>query len=451
MEQLQWHNEKRKVKDLIPWDKNPRKLSADAKKQLEASLGKFNLVEIPAINLDNKIIAGHQRTYLMMLQGRGEEEVDVRVPNRMLTDEEYKEYNLRSNKNTGEWDWEFLRDFEEGLLKEVGFSENEIKRGLFHSGNEVSRKLIDDYIIPPFSVFDAKQGYWQERKKEWIKQIGDSTAGRPENLVGGLKNVAILGGADVTSKNGINKSGTSEFDPVVCEVLYTWYVPRGGLIIDPFSGGNVRGAIAGLMGNRYIGTDLSADQVKANQEADVQVKSGAQWNNDNGLNLDKYVKPESADFLMTCPPYYDLEVYSDDAADISNVGTYEEFRDIYWEILKKTYPLLKPGAFATVVVGNVRNKEGNYNDLVGDTVRGMEKAGYVFYNEIILATALATAGLRARRIFDSGKKVVKVHQNILTFWKKDVQLEIKGVIKDLLEAGTTATAHENVLMFKKPL
>lgn len=448
MENLQWHNEKRKVKELIPWDKNPRKLNAEQKEALEKSLQKFNLVEIPAINTDNKIIAGHQRTYLMMLQGKGEEEIDVRVPNRTLTDDEFKEYNLRSNKNTGEWDWDILKNFEKELLLEVGFAENEIKREIFQSGNEVSRKLIDDYIIPPFSIFDAKQGYWQDRKKTWIAQIGDSTIGRPEDLIGGLKNAYILGGGG-DAVSGIGKNGTSEFDPVLCEVLYTWYVPRGGLIIDPFSGGNVRGVIAGLTGNKYIGTDLSADQVNANKKSDETIKSGAQWYEDDGLNLNKYVEQDSADFLMTCPPYYDLEVYSKNPSDLSNVGTYEEFRKVYAEILKRTYPLMKTGAFATVVVGNIRGEDGTYHDLVGDTVRAMEDAGFKFYNEIILATALATAGLRARRIFDSGKKVVKVHQNILTFWKEDKEIEIKGVIKELLESGTTAKAHENVLMFKK--
>lgn len=128
MEQLQWHNEKRKVKDLVPWDKNPRKLSEQAKKQLMESLEKFSLVEVPAVNLDNKIIAGHQRTLLLTLQGKGEEEIDVRVPNRMLTDEEYKEYNLRSNKNTGEWDFDVLAFFEEDMLKNVGFTSQELDR-----------------------------------------------------------------------------------------------------------------------------------------------------------------------------------------------------------------------------------------------------------------------------------------------------------------------------------
>lgn len=439
---LTWTTEKRKVKDLIPWDRNPRKLTDEQKDALKKSLTKFDLVEIPVVNTDNRLIAGHQRTYILTLEGRSEEEIDVRVPSRPLTEDEFTEYNLRSNKNTGEWDWEKLAEFEKSVLKEVGFTENEIKRGLFEAGNDVARKLIDDYIIPPFSVFDAKQGYWQERKKEWIRQIGDSGDGRDDDLMGGLK--------DLAARSGMKKiSGTSVFDPVLAEVLYTWYVTKGGLIIDPFSGGNVRGAIAGIMGNKYIGTDLSERQIAANKEADLVVGSGAEWHHDDGLNLNKYVKPDTADFLLTCPPYYDLEQYTDNPADISNAGTYEEFRKVYAEILARTYPLLKKGAFATVVVGNVRGEDGGYHDLVGDTVRAMEAAGFQFYNEIILATAIANAALRARRIFEGGKKVVKVHQNILTFWKKDTEVKISGTIRELIESGITAKAHENVLMFKK--
>lgn len=82
---LEWHTEKRKVKDLIAFEYNPRRLTEEKKQRLRASLEKFNLAEIPAINLDNKIIAGHQRVYVMLELDRGEDIIDVRVPNRMLT------------------------------------------------------------------------------------------------------------------------------------------------------------------------------------------------------------------------------------------------------------------------------------------------------------------------------------------------------------------------------
>jgi hypothetical protein len=105
---LVWNTEKRKISDLIPHATNPRYMTERQIEDLKNSLEKFNLAEIPAINQDNTILAGHQRIKVMALIGRGEEEVEVRVPNRLLTAEEAKEYLIRSNRNTGEWDWDVL-------------------------------------------------------------------------------------------------------------------------------------------------------------------------------------------------------------------------------------------------------------------------------------------------------------------------------------------------------
>lgn len=130
MKKINWHTEKRKVKDLVPYELNPRKLSDERAEKLKESLSKFNLVEIPAIDTRNKILAGHQRIKIMLLLGRGDEEIDVRVPDRELTGEEFKEYNLRSNIEAGEWNIDLLSDLDESLLSDVGFSSEELD-GIF--------------------------------------------------------------------------------------------------------------------------------------------------------------------------------------------------------------------------------------------------------------------------------------------------------------------------------
>ena len=97
---LKWNTEKRKINDLLPYEANPRLMREEQVEQLKQSITKYNLVEIPAINTDNTIIAGHQRLKIMQLLGRGEEEIDVRVPSRKLNKEELEEYLIRSNKNS---------------------------------------------------------------------------------------------------------------------------------------------------------------------------------------------------------------------------------------------------------------------------------------------------------------------------------------------------------------
>ena len=122
MEQLKFKTEERKVKDLVPYKYNPRKLSAEKKQKLKESLTKFDLAEIPVINTDNVIIAGHQRVVVLLELGRGDELIDVRVPNRTLTEEEFKEYNVRSNIQIGEWDEDILKEvFADFDLDDLGF------------------------------------------------------------------------------------------------------------------------------------------------------------------------------------------------------------------------------------------------------------------------------------------------------------------------------------------
>ena len=127
MKELKWHNEKRLIKDLIPFESNPRQLSKEQYEQLKKSLSKFDLAEIPVIDTDNKIVAGHQRLKILAEIKGKDYEIDVRVPNRKLTENEFKEYNVRSNKNTGSWDFDILsNDFNLTDLLEWGFEESEL-------------------------------------------------------------------------------------------------------------------------------------------------------------------------------------------------------------------------------------------------------------------------------------------------------------------------------------
>lgn len=125
---LVWFTAQKKVNDLVPQEINPRKISDKQMSDLKKSLQKYNLVEIPAIDLNGKILAGHQRIKAMQLLDRGEELIDVRVPNRELTETESKQYLIASNAITGDWDFDLLKSFDLGLLKDAGFDELELAK-----------------------------------------------------------------------------------------------------------------------------------------------------------------------------------------------------------------------------------------------------------------------------------------------------------------------------------
>ena len=125
---LEWHTEKLKVKELVPYDYNPRKITPERLERLKRSLEKYNLAEIPAVNTNKVIIAGHQRIKVLMDLERGEEIIDVRLPNRTLTEEEFKEYNVVSNISVGYWDLDILEEcFADIDLLELGLDMNSIE------------------------------------------------------------------------------------------------------------------------------------------------------------------------------------------------------------------------------------------------------------------------------------------------------------------------------------
>lgn len=126
-QKLVWHTVEKKVNDLIPQDINPRIITDKQMSDLKKSLNKYNLVEIPAIDLNGKILAGHQRIKALQLLGRGEEMIDVRLPNRELTEDEAKQYLIASNALGGDWDFSALKSFDLDLLLDVGFDDLELK------------------------------------------------------------------------------------------------------------------------------------------------------------------------------------------------------------------------------------------------------------------------------------------------------------------------------------
>lgn len=271
--------------------------------------------------------------------------------------------------------------------------------------------LCDKYLVPPFSTFDTKQGYWQSRKREW-KNILTSENGRSDELISGLKELA--------DKAGINLTGTSVFDPVLCEVIYNWFGLAGGTVFDPFAGGSVRGIVAEIVGQRYIGIDLSQKQVDANQINADQLKVCPVWYCDDSRNADKYIDNETADLIFTCPPYHNLEKYSNSPLDLSNMN-YTDFLAAYSEIIALSCRKLKNNRFAVFVVGDIRDKKGAYRDFISETKRIFKNNGLCLYNEFILLEQYATAPMRAGSIFRAKRKAVKVHQNVLVFYKGNIQ------------------------------
>ncbi len=136
---LTWTTVQKNINDLIPQGINPRKISDKQMSDLKKSLQKYGLVEIPTIDFDGTILAGHQRIKALKLLGLGDEMIDVRIPNRKLTEKESKEYLIGSNALGGDWDFDLLKDFDIDMLIDIGFDDISLSE-IFNKEKEV----VDD-------------------------------------------------------------------------------------------------------------------------------------------------------------------------------------------------------------------------------------------------------------------------------------------------------------------
>lgn len=328
-------------------------------------------------------------------------------------DEKRKLLALADNaaSDTSTWNAELLRqDWEKQDAAEWGLDTTpwECAPSEFRQAGkeEVRAKLADKFLVPPFSVLDTRKGYWQDRKQAWLKLTGNLTESK-EHVLGGAENML----------SQIN-DGSSNFDPVLAEICMRWFCLPEGRILDPFGGEQTKGVVAGALGYDYTAVEFRPEQVAINKAACAQYPNVHYYCGDS-KDISKIVPNSGYDMCFTSPPYYDLEVYSND--DMSALGTYAEFMEQYRNIFAQCVQLLAENRFLVIKIGEIRDKKsGVYRNFVGDNIRLFMDLGLKYYNELALVNMCGTAPQRASKSF-ANRKMVKIHQNVLCFFKGDTK------------------------------
>lgn len=281
-------------------------------------------------------------------------------------------------------------------------------------GNEVldAKRTMSDYFgVPPFSILNTVDGEWQARKKRWNNLINDTGNSRENTLVARRENAT-----EVYDKIQNLNNGVSILDACMAELLVKWFTEEGFNTFDPFAGDAVFGFVSAFLKRPFTGIELRKEQADFNQMQCTINNLPAQYFCDNSENMDRHIPDNSKDFIFSCPPYADLEVYSDLPEDLSTMS-HDDFFKVYKAILQKTYAKLKAERFAVIVTSEVRNKAGHYIQLVPKTIDIMVEAGYIYYNDIVLVNSAGTLPLRVGKYMNTGRKVGRRHQNILVFYK----------------------------------
>lgn len=292
------------------------------------------------------------------------------------------------------------------LIASVGRS---INVNLFGEHITDKKNLADTFIVPPFSILNSSSKVWQQRKKIWVHRINDKAQARSNKL----RNYTDVGVQFMSIKGDT----TSILDPVLSEVILHWFTEEKHKVFDPFAGDAVFGFCSAYKGRNFEGIELRKEQVNFNQTLIDELNTDSKYYCDDALNILSYFEKESKDFMFSCPPYADLEVYSDLENDLSTM-TYEQFFKTIEKVLIDCFSILKENRFACIVIGEVRHKTtGCYIGLVPKIIGIMERAGFNYYNEIILQTPVGNLMMRAGRYMNQNRKVGKQHQNVLVFYK----------------------------------
>lgn len=285
---------------------------------------------------------------------------------------------------------------------------------------------------------------WLRLKKEWNEKI--ELAGEKHNVknpkfasrdgcwqgASGMSNVVLakqsIENGEVKNDKGKSLNGNaSVLDPVACEVIIRFFMPKEGKrIYNPFGGGVQFGFVAGSYGYEYISSEIRQNQCDANNSLCSDFKNCKWIKSDSSI----YSPKGNFDLMFSCPPYYQVEEYLDydgksPKGELNSISTYEKFRDTLFEGYKKGIEKLNNNCFFVVMTGDSRNKDGGYYGCEAEHELFFRDQGLHIYNKIIYLECEFTR-LAQAKVTLNHRKFPKREQKILVFYKGDI-----SKIKDL--------------------
>jgi hypothetical protein len=333
------------------------------------------------------------------------------------------------------------------LFEALGF-QTYLKMSGFHymvrgKLSDVRMKLLAHLTMT--NVWITTKGDWLRLKKEWNDQINSAGEGAGiqnptyatrdgcwqgtngfSNVVNTRRSVDEDG--EVVATTHAHNGNASVLDPIACEVIARFFMPKaGGLVYNPFGGGVQFGFVAGACGYEYLASEIRKNQVDANNAICSQFGERVRWVQADSSTYDP-ARP--LDLVFTCPPYYKVEEYLDydgkpPAGEINSCPTYEEFRDLLFSGYKKAIARLNDNRFFVVMTGDSRDKNGAYYCSEAETEMFLKAQGLSIYNRIVYVECEFTRLAHAKKTLNTRKfpkreqKIIVAHKGKLADIGKD--------------------------------
>jgi len=323
------------------------------------------------------------------------------------------------------------------LFESLGF-QTYLKMSGYHymvKGDLASVRMKYLAHITMTNVWNTTKGEWLKSKKEWRTRIDDSGAragvDNPSYATRdgcwqgsqGMANVVTKDPTKAGKEEGHAHNGNaSVLDPVACEIIARFFMPKdGGMIYNPFGGGVQMGYIAGACGYQYLASEIRQNQVDANNAICGEFPD-VKWVRASSA---EYSPEREADMVFTCPPYYKVEKYVDydgkpPEGEINSLPSYDEFLAILFKGYKKAIEKLKDNRFFVVMTGDSRDKNGAYYCHEADTELFFKNNGLSVYNRIVYVECEFTRLAHAKRTLHV-RKFPKREQKIIVAYKGDIK------------------------------
>ena len=243
----------------------------------------------------------------------------------------------------------------------------------------------------------------------------------------------------------------SQTNPQVMERLIRFYSEAGDTVLNPFCGRAAYNIIANYFSRHTVGQDICKKFMDHNFNKIIRRVLQAETLDPEGNGIlfqdathlkalhkgflfeliladsrHLEVEDSTVDFIITSPPYYNLEIYSDDPSDLGrgtitgkgDEPTYEEFLIGLGEVFKDCYRVLRAGKFMAVIVNSFR-LDGKFIPYYMDVAKLCQDMGWIYWDEIFYN--LSNHPLQS--IFSSqlarDHHVAKQHEAILIFKKPE--------------------------------
>ena len=323
------------------------------------------------------------------------------------------------------------------LFESLGFETYLMMSGFHYmvKGNlsDVRMKLLAHITMT--NVWITTKGDWLRLKKEWnqridasgekrgIKNPGYATRDGCWQGANGYSNVVNMKRSldehgEIVEKTKAHNGNASVLDPVACEVIARFFMPKtGGRIYNPFGGGVQMGYIAGACGYGYVASEIRQNQTDANN-AICEEFPNVQWIQSDSSTYE----PEGEfDMIFTCPPYYKVEKYIDydgtsPPGEINSCPTYEQFCTLLFSGYKRAIHALKENRFFVIMTGDSRDKNGAYYCSEAETEIFLRDQGLSVYNRIVYVEGEFTRLAHAKRTLNT-RKFPKREQKIIVAYK----------------------------------